>query len=177
MVVTVNIGIVVQTSAEQCVHRCVSVPADTAVELDARLGQCCLRTAADASADQSVYTVLHQEACQCAVTAAVGINDFRMSDFAVCSFIKLELFGVAEMLKNLTVFIGNCNFHNGISFTIFTCFFRVASLRPAAAAAVGCLLSSADAVVSPGDVQRFPVDKTRCDLAPCDFVNLLHGRA
>ena len=119
MVVTVNIGIVVQTSAEQCVHRCVSVPADTAVELDTRLGQSCLRTAADASANQSVHTALHQEAGQCAVTAAVGVNDFRMSDFAVRSFINLELFSVAEMLKNLTVFIGNCNFHNGISFTIF----------------------------------------------------------
>ena len=42
-----------------------------------------------------------------------------MSDFAVRSFIKLELFGVAEMLKNLTAFIGNCNFHNGISFASF----------------------------------------------------------
>ena len=99
MVVTVNIGIVVQTSAEQCAHRCVSVPADTAVELDARFGQSCLRTAADASANQSVHALLHQEACQCAVTAAVGVNDFRMSDFAVRSFIKLELLGVTEMLK------------------------------------------------------------------------------
>ena len=107
MVVTVNIGIVAQISAEQCVHRCVSVPADTAVELDARFGQSCLRTAADASANQSVHAVLHQETCQCAVTAAVGINNFRMSDFAVRSFIKLELFSVTEMLKNLTVFIGN----------------------------------------------------------------------
>ena len=177
MVVTVNIGIVAQTSAEQCVHRCVSVPADTAVELDARFGQSCLRTAADASANQSVHAVLHQEACQCAVTAAVGINNFRMNDFAVRSFIKLELFSVTEMLKNLTVFIGNCNFHNGISFVIFVGFFCVGSLHPAAAAAVDCLLSSADAVVSPGDVQRLPVDKTRCDLAPCAFVNLLHGRA
>ena len=102
MVVTANIGIVAQASAEQCVHRRVSLPADTAVELDARFGKCCLRTAADASADQSVHAVLHQEACQRAVTAAVGINDFRMNDFAVRSFIKLELFGVAEMLKNLT---------------------------------------------------------------------------
>ena len=59
MVVTVNIGIVAQTSAEQCAHRCVSVPADTAIELDTRLGQSCLRTAADASANQSVHTVLH----------------------------------------------------------------------------------------------------------------------
>ena len=120
MVVTVNIGIVAQISAEQCAHRCVSFSTDTAVELDTRLGQSCLRTAADASANQSVHTVLHQEACQCAVTAAVGVNDFRMRDFAVRSFIKLELFSVAEMLKNLTVFIGNCNFHNGISFAIFT---------------------------------------------------------
>ena len=148
MVVTVNIGIVAQISAEQCVHRCVSVPADTAVELDARLGQSCLRTAADASANQSVHAVLHQEACQCAVTAAVGINNFRMSDFAVRNFIKLELFGMAEMLKDLTVFIGNCNFHNGFSFATFIGFFCVGSLRPAAAAAVGCLLSSADTVVS-----------------------------
>ena len=88
MAVTVNIGIVAQISAEQCAHRCVSVPADTAVELDARFGECCLRTAADASADQSVYTVLHQEACQCAVTTAIGVNDFRMSDFTVRSFIS-----------------------------------------------------------------------------------------
>ena len=59
MVITVNIGVVAQTSAEQCAHRCVSVPADTAVELDARFGECCLRTAADASTNQSVHTVLH----------------------------------------------------------------------------------------------------------------------
>ena len=100
-----------------------------------------------------------------------------MNDFAVRSFIKFELFGVAEMLKNLTVFIGNCNFHNGISFAIFVGFFCVGSLHLAAAATMGCLLPSADAVVSPGDVQRFPVGKTRCDLAPCAFVNLLHGMA
>ena len=79
MVVTVNIGIVAQISVEQCAHRSISVPADTAVELDARFGQSCLRTAANASADQSVHAVLHQEACQCAVTAVVGINNFRMS--------------------------------------------------------------------------------------------------
>lgn len=59
MVVTVNVGIVAQTSVEQCANRRVSVPADTAVELDARFGECCLRTAADASANQSVHTVLH----------------------------------------------------------------------------------------------------------------------
>ena len=59
MVVTVNIGIVAQISAEQCVYRRISLPTDTAVELDTCFGECCLRTAADASANQSVHTVLH----------------------------------------------------------------------------------------------------------------------
>ena len=59
MVVTVNIGIVAQISAEQCVYRRISLPTDTAIELDPRFGQSCLRTAADASANQSVHTVLH----------------------------------------------------------------------------------------------------------------------
>ena len=59
MVVTVNIGIVAKISAEQCVYRRISLPADTAVELDARFGECFLRTATDASANQSVHTVLH----------------------------------------------------------------------------------------------------------------------
>ena len=59
MVATMNIGIVAQISAEQSAHRRVSVSADTAVELDTRFGECCLRTAADASANQSVHTVLH----------------------------------------------------------------------------------------------------------------------
>ena len=48
MVVTVNIGIVAKISAEQCVYRRISLPADTAIELDPRFDQSCLRTAADA---------------------------------------------------------------------------------------------------------------------------------
>ena len=59
MVVTVNVGIVAQTSVEQCAHRRVSVPADTAVELDARFGECCLRTAPMPPQTESVHTVLH----------------------------------------------------------------------------------------------------------------------
>ncbi len=119
MVVTVNIGIVAQISAEQCAHRRISVPADTAVELDARFGQ---------------SLPAHRRRClrksKCPHRAALGSLPVRRDrcrwyqrlphdDFAVRSFIKLELFGVAEMLKNLTVFIGNCNFHNGISFASF----------------------------------------------------------
>ena len=173
MVVTVNIGIVAQISAEQRVHRRVSLPADAAVELDTRLGQCRLRAAADAAANQSIHALPRQEACQRAVTAAVGINDFRMDDFAVRGFINLELLGVSEMLENLTVLIGNRNFHHGISF-VFVVFFCICFWVPTAAATVGCLPASTDAVVSPCDLQRLPMDKACRDLAPRAFVNLLH---
>ncbi len=80
------------------------------------------------------------------------------------------------MLKNLTVFVGNCNFHNGIFLynfcLIFLCWLSASgssgrSELPPALRRCGSF---------PGDVQRFPVDKTRCDLAPC-ALNLLHGRA
>ena len=67
-----NIGIVAQTTVEQCTHRRISIPTDTAVELDTCFGECCLRTAADASANQSVHAVLHQEA-----------NQKRLHDLAV----------------------------------------------------------------------------------------------
>ena len=173
VVVAVNIGVIAQISAEQCVHRRVGFSADTAIELDARFGQCCLRTAADAAADQSVHAVLHQEACQCAVTAAVGIHNFRMEDLALRSLINLELLGMAEMLKNLAVFIGNCNFHHGISFVVII-FFCIGFWRPVAATALGGLLPSADAVASAGDVQRFSVDKTRRNFTPRAFIDFLH---
>ena len=101
VVVAVNIGIVTQVIAEQGVHRCVSFSADTAVELDARFGQRCLRSAADAAADQRIHAVLHQKARQGTMAAAVGINDFRMNDFAVRSFIKLEPVSYTHLLPGM----------------------------------------------------------------------------
>ena len=173
VVVAVNIGIIAQIAAEQCAHRRVSFSADTAIELDSRFGQSCLGTAADAAANQRVHAVLHQEARQCAVTAAVGIHNFRMEDLALRSLINLKLLSVAEMLKNLAVFVGNCNFHHGISFVIVI-FFRIGFWRPTAATALGRLLASANAVASAGDVQRLSVDKACRNFTPCAFINFLH---
>ena len=74
MVVTVNIGIVAQISAEQCAHRCVSVPADTAVELDARLRKSHLCATADTSADENVSADDRQKSRKCSVSLTFGIN-------------------------------------------------------------------------------------------------------
>ncbi len=43
-------------------------------------------------------------------------------------------------------------------------------------ASVSLLLPVTDPDASAGDVQRLPVDETGRELAPCAFIDLLHGR-
>ena len=111
VMVAADIGVIAQIAIQQCMHRCIRLAMDATVELDTRLGQCHLCTAADAAADQRVYAVLHQKSGQRTVTAAVGVHHISTDDFAIRSFINLELFRMAEVLKNLTILIGNCDFH------------------------------------------------------------------
>ena len=80
---------------------------------------------------------------------------------------------VAKMLENLSVFIGNCDFHIRFSFLFVIGF--VECPHPAAASAVRMLLPAADAVIPAGDAQRLSVDKTRRDLLSGAFVDLLYG--
>ena len=67
--------------------------------------------AADAAANQRLHTQIFQETCQRTMSAAVGAHHFRMDNAAVLDGIELKLFGMAEMLKYLTIFIGRCDFH------------------------------------------------------------------
>ena len=118
VVVAANIGIIAQISAEQCVHRCVSFSADTAVEslMPASASAACAPPPMPPQINASTPCCIRKPA-KGTMAAAVGINDFRMNDLAIRSFIKLKLLGVAEMLKKSgPFFIGNCNFHDGISF-------------------------------------------------------------
>jgi len=173
VMITADVGIVCKRACQQGVHRRVRLAADAAVELDTGLRQCHLRTAADTAANQGIHAPLHQEASQRAVAAAVGVHHFLPDDLAVRHFIELELLRVAEVLENLTVFIGNCDFHIRFSFLFVIGF--VECPHPAAAAAVRMLLPAADAVIPAGDAQRLSVDKTRRDLLPGAFVDLLYG--
>ena len=111
VVVAADIGIIVQIACQECFHSVVSVTGNTAVELDAGLSQSHLSAAADAAADQDINTAAKQEACQSAVTAAVGIHDLGGNDVAIFDVVNLELLGVAEMLENQLICVSNCNFH------------------------------------------------------------------
>ena len=172
MMIAADIGVIAKAAGKQRVHRCIRFTGNPAVELDARFRQSDLCAAAYAAADQDVYALLHQKTCQCAVTAAICIDDFRGDDAAIRHVIELELLGVTKVLKNLTVFISDCDFHGCFSFL-----FVVGFLRLAGASAERMLLSAADAVVSASDSHRLSVDEARRDFVPRAFVDFLHGGA
>ena len=54
MVVAPDIGVIAEIVRKKRLYCCVASSADTAVELDARIGKCHLRTASDATADKNV---------------------------------------------------------------------------------------------------------------------------
>ena len=111
VVVAADVGIVIQIACQECFHSVVSIAGNAAVELDASLSQSHLSTAADAAADQNINTAAEQEACQSAVTAAVGIHDLGGNDGTVFNVVDLKLLGVAEVLEDQFVCVSNCNFH------------------------------------------------------------------
>lgn len=118
MVVTVYIRVIAEISGDECVDRCICIPADPTEKTDTDLGECHLCTTTDAAADQCIDTELHKEACQCAVATAVRIHYLCTYDFAVRYIVDLKLCGMSEVLENLSVFIGYCNSHDDISFMI-----------------------------------------------------------
>ena len=113
---------------------------------------------------------------QCAVAAAIGIHYFCVNDLTVNYFINLELCRVAKMLKNLSVFIGNCDFHGVISFLCRVGLRCSTAPCRASAFAMPMLLPAANAVVAAGDAKGLCIHKARCDFAPCAFINFLYGR-
>ena len=111
VVVALSIRIEIQTSTDKGFYCFVCITAYAAIQLDASLCQSHLRTAADAAANKDICIQRRKESGQGTVSAAVGVKNFCVYDFAVLYLVKLKLCGMTEVLKDLTVFIGYCNFH------------------------------------------------------------------
>ena len=115
MMVTLDIGIEDQLTFQESCYCCICVAGHTTVQLDASLGQRHLCATADTAADQYICLQCCKNTSQCAMTAAVGVNNLRSNNCTVLYFVDLKLFGVAEVLEDFSVFVGYCDFHNIIS--------------------------------------------------------------
>ena len=112
MVRAVHIGIKRQRTVQERLHCLIGIALHTADQTDIGLRKRCLCAAANAAADQRIHTELCQQAGQRTVTAAVRIHHLCMQQLAAGYLVQLKLLRVAKMLENLSVFIGNCDFHN-----------------------------------------------------------------
>ena len=111
VVVALDIRIIAEIVRKIRLDCCVASSADTSIELDTRIGKCHLRTAADPAADQYRYILLCEKSRKRTVTATVRIHDRCGNDLTVLYCVDLELLRVSEVLKDLSVFVSNCNFH------------------------------------------------------------------
>ena len=112
VVVTSGIGIILQRAV--CKSLCCRVgrTGNPAVKPNPCFGQRSLSAHADAAANQRIRLRGFQKAGQRTVAAAVGGNDLFRDDPAALHVIELELFRVAEMLEDLSVFISYRNSHS-----------------------------------------------------------------
>ena len=106
VMIAAGVGIVGQFAAEKRLHRRVGLAFHTPVEANARLRQRLLRTPADAAAYQRIHAMRFEHLRQRAVTFAPGVHHGLGGYLSVLHIVQLELFGMSEMLKNLSVVIG-----------------------------------------------------------------------
>ena len=68
-------------------------------------------TAADTAANEDIHLFFSQQSRQRSVAGTAAGNLFFADNLAVLSFKDRKAGSVAEVLKHLVIFTGNCNFH------------------------------------------------------------------
>ena len=116
VVVAAHSRVIGQLARQEVTYGCISIALYAAVKGYACTSQCILGTGTDAAANQGVDILLLQEGGQGAVACAIAVKHVGILDGAVFDGINLELAGVAEVLENLSVIIGDCKFHASASF-------------------------------------------------------------
>ena len=83
----------------------------SANDLDAVLGQCIDRAAANASADQHVNLFAGKQSGKRTMSGISARNDAGRNNLSILAVVDNELRSVSEMLKDESIFTSNGNFH------------------------------------------------------------------
>jgi hypothetical protein len=122
VVVALYIGIVSEVACKQSVHRIVAGTADTAVERNTCPGKSHLCATADAAANENLCTDRAKQTRKCAMSPTACIHNLGGYDFSVLDLIHFKFCCVTEVLKDLSVFVCYCNFHNFILLSVYIIF-------------------------------------------------------
>ena len=98
---------------------------------------------------------------------------FRRHHFPVFCIVHLEIFCVPEVLKNISVFIRNCDPHDSFSFR--SGIYPAEFLFPAGIATTHGIASVTELIISASDAQRSAVNQCICQFLPRTGIYMLHS--
>ncbi len=110
MMVAMEIRTNLQGAVEQSFHHRAHIPFRAADDFDSRAGKCIDRTPADSAADQKIHPFPGEKSRQRTVSGIAAGKDLFRNDFSILHIKKSKFRRMTEMLKDLTVFTGDCNF-------------------------------------------------------------------
>lgn len=108
---THSVGVILEVMGQQGLHLGIRISLGAGVKLNAGLSQRRSRSSADSAADKDAHTLALQKPSQRTVAAAVGIHHLAAYYRTILYLVDFKLLGVSKVLKNLSVFKSNCNFH------------------------------------------------------------------
>ena len=113
MLVVIAAGIRIIFQRPFCKSLCRSIrrPLNAGIKPDPGISQCHLSPHTDPATDQGICFYRMKETGKCAVSAPFGIHNLLTNNLPIFHIIQLELFGMTEMLENLSVFISNRDSH------------------------------------------------------------------
>ena len=106
-----GVGIVLQVPCEVCVDGSVRVPVDSGQELYPAGLDHLACTASDASADEHLDPLPHEDLPERTVGETIVPDDPRRNDPVVLDVIDLELLRPSEVLEYIPVLISDCDLH------------------------------------------------------------------
>ena len=155
MMITVSVRIILKCSCRKSFCRIIRRSLNTSIKFNSRVRQCHLSTHSNTATDQSVHFGCLKETGQRPMSASVCVYNLFSYDLAILCIIQFELLGMSEMLKDLSVFISDCNSHCVCSF-LHNVLMKLNRFKFAAASR---------------DQQPLPMNKGIRDFFPCTVID------
>ena len=115
MMVAMYSRVVGKVACQKIIDSLISLALYAAIKGYADLCQSILGAGTDTTADKGIDFFILQQSGQSAMAGTIAVKNVGFLYLIVFYGIDFELAGMTEMLKNKSIFIGNGNFHDGVT--------------------------------------------------------------
>ena len=119
MMIAVHVRVISQVTLQKSLDSVICISGNASVKSDTCFSQSILCSAAYAATDKHIYLVVCQKSRKGSMTASICIYNMFCGYLAVLGIVYLKLLRMAEVLKNLSVFVSHCYSHNVLSSLFF----------------------------------------------------------